>query len=394
MRDIIKKVPIPTAGVALGLAALGNLLQPYAEVAHIACGALSLFLVAMLVAKLIMFPSMLREDMKNSVFASVSATFFMTLMQLAGYLAPVAIVPAFGLWCSAVAGHFVLMTWFTLYYIRRFKLTEVFPTYFICYVGIIVAAVTSPVFGAEAFGQGIFWFGFACYLVLLAVVTMRYIKHEIPEGARPLFCIYAAPMGLSLVGYLSVMPDPNLVFVAVLMGLGQLMLIGVVTRVPKFLALQFYPSYAAMTFPFVISAMALGKGVQALYACGYSIPGAPGDRGPHRRGDAVRRRDGRLRLRALHEVLLRYAEGGQGPEDASRGSCGSHCRGHRITLEHLSPRRPDVLLWPTTGPSSPQRPDPPLGRSPFWEGVRLVAGISPISIAAPSASPAISRLPR
>lgn len=147
-------------------------------------GRCSLFLVAMLVAKLIMFPSMLREDMKNSVFASVSATFFMTLMQLAGYLAPVAIVPAFGLWCSAVAGHFVLMTWFTLYYIRRFKLTEVFPTYFICYVGIIVAAVTSPVFGAEAFGQGIFWFGFACYLVLLAVVTMRYIKHEIPEGAR------------------------------------------------------------------------------------------------------------------------------------------------------------------------------------------------------------------
>ena len=71
MRDIIKKVPIPTAGVALGLAALGNLLQPYAEIAHIACGALSLFLVAMLVAKLIMFPSMLREDMKNSVFASV-----------------------------------------------------------------------------------------------------------------------------------------------------------------------------------------------------------------------------------------------------------------------------------------------------------------------------------
>ena len=111
--------------------------------------------------------------------------------------------------------------------------------------------------------------------MLLAVVTMRYIKHEIPEGARPLFCIYAAPMGLSLVGYLSVMPDPNLVFVAVLMGLGQLMLIGVVTRVPKFLALQFYPSYAAMTFPFVISAMALGKGVQALYAAGYSIPALP-----------------------------------------------------------------------------------------------------------------------
>lgn len=275
MRDIIKKVPIPTAGVALGLAALGNLLQPYTEIAHILCGGLSLFLVSMLIAKVVLFPSMIRDDLQNSILASVSATFFMTLMQLAGYLAPVAIVPAFGLWCAAIVGHFTLMAWFTAHYIRNFKLTEVFPTYFICYVGIIVAAVTSPAFGMQAFGQGIFWFGFACFAVLLAVVVARYIKHEIPEPARPLFCIFAAPMGLSLVGYLAVMPDPNPVFVGVLMGLGQVMLVGVATQLPKFVALKFYPSYAAMTFPFVISAMALGKGIQALYAAGVAIPMLP-----------------------------------------------------------------------------------------------------------------------
>lgn len=275
MRDIIKKVPIPTAGVALGLAALGNLLQPYTEIAHGVCGILSLFLVGMLIAKVIMFPSMIRDDLQNSILASVSATFFMTLMQLAGYLVPLAIAPAFGLWCAAIAGHFVLMAWFTAHYIRNFKLEEVFPTYFICYVGIIVASVTSPVFGAQAFGQGIFWFGFACYVVLLAVVTVRYMKHEVPEPARPLFCIYAAPLGLSLVGYLSVMPDPNPVFVAVLMGLGQLMMIGVITQLPKFIAMKFYPSYAAMTFPFVISAMALGKGTSALIAAGVAVPVLP-----------------------------------------------------------------------------------------------------------------------
>ena len=275
MRDIIKKVPIPTAGVALGLAALGNLLQPYAEVAHIVCGALSLFLVAMIVAKVVLFPSMIRDDLQNSIFASVSATFFMTLMQLAGYLAPVAIVPAFGLWCAAIAGHFILMGWFTAHFIRRFKLAEVFPTYFICYVGIIVAAVTSPVFGMEAFGRGIFWFGLACFAVLLATVVARYLRHEIPGPARPLFCIFAAPMGLSLVGYLAVTPNPDPLFVGVLMGLGQVMLVGVATQLPKFLALKFYPSYAAMTFPFVISAMALGKGMQALYAAGVTIPALP-----------------------------------------------------------------------------------------------------------------------
>lgn len=275
MRDIIKKVPIPTAGVALGLAALGNLLQPYTEIAHVLCGGLSLFMVSMLIAKVVLFPSMIRDDLQNSILASVSATFFMTLMQLAGYLAPVAIVPAFGLWCAAIVGHFTLMAWFTAHYIRHFKLSEVFPTYFICYVGIIVAAATSPIFGMQAFGQGIFWFGFACFAVLLAVVTARYLKHEIPEPARPLFCIFAAPLGLSLVGYLAVMPDPNPLFVGVLMGLGQVMLIGVITQLPKFVALKFYPSYAAMTFPFVISATALGKGVQALYAAGVTIPALP-----------------------------------------------------------------------------------------------------------------------
>lgn len=275
MRDIIKKVPIPTAGVALGLAALGNLLQPYTEIAHGLCGGLSLFLVSMLVAKVILFPSMIRSDLQNSILASVSATFFMTLMQLAGYLAPVAIVPAFGLWCAAIVGHFTLMAWFTAHYIRRFKLSEVFPTYFICYVGIIVAAVTSPAFGMEAFGRGIFWFGLACFAVLLATVVARYLKHEIPEPARPLFCIFAAPLGLSLVGYLAVTPNPDPLFVGVLMGLGQVMLVGVATQLPKFIALKFYPSYAAMTFPFVISAMAFGKGVQALYAAGVTIPALP-----------------------------------------------------------------------------------------------------------------------
>lgn len=275
MHEIIKKVPIPTAGVALGFAALGNLLQPYTELAHLLCGGISVFLMGMLIAKMAMFPSMIREDFKNSILASVSATFFMTLMQLAGYLAPVAIAPAFGIWCAAVVGHFGLMAWFTARFIRRFKLSEVFPTYFICYVGIAVASVTSPIFGLEGLGQGIFWFGFACYAVLLATMVVRYAKHEIPEGARPLFCIFAAPMSLSLVAYLAVTPNPNTMFVGALIVLGQLLFAAVLTQLPKFVSLKFYPSYAAMTFPFVITAMALGKGIQALYAAGVAIPALP-----------------------------------------------------------------------------------------------------------------------
>lgn len=272
MREIIRKVPIPTAGVALGLAALGNLLQPYTEIVHIVCGILSLVLIAMLGAKIALFPDMIRDDLHNSIMASVSATLFMTLMQLAGYLAPFAYIPAFALWSAAVVAHLALMGWFTARFISHFKLHEVFPTYFICYVGIVVASVTSPTFGMEAVGHLLFWFGFACYVVLLGLVTYRYMKHEIPESARPLFCIYTAPMSLSLAGYLAVEPTPNAAFACALAVLAQVLLVVVLARLPHFLRLKFYPSYAAMTFPFVITATALDRTLTLLANSGVAFP--------------------------------------------------------------------------------------------------------------------------
>ena len=272
MAELIKKVPIPTAGVALGLAALGNLLQPYSNMARGLCGTLSLALVLLLLAKIVRHPDMIRADFKNSILASVSATLLMAIMQLSTYLAPATLWGSFALWAMAIGLHLSLMAWFTARFIRRFQLKEVFPTYFICYVGIIVASATSPTYGAEALGHGLFWFGFACYLVLLGVITYRYAKHEVPEGARPLFCIYTAPMSLSLVGYLATAADPNPLMVAIMLVLAQAFLVLVLAQLPKFLALPFYPSYAAMTFPFVITATALSQGVAFLNGLSAGLP--------------------------------------------------------------------------------------------------------------------------
>ena len=114
MTGLIKKVPIPTAGVALGLAALGNLLQPYSAIARGLCGALSLALVLLVIAKVVRFPEMIREDFRNSILASVSATLFMAVMQLSTYLAALTLWGGFALWCMAVGLHLALMVWFTL----------------------------------------------------------------------------------------------------------------------------------------------------------------------------------------------------------------------------------------------------------------------------------------
>ncbi len=270
--ETIRKVPIPAAGVALGLAALGNLLQPISDGVRLACGVLALFMVLLVLAKAILFPRMIKDDFRNPILASVSATLFMALMQLSGYLAPYAFAPALAIWASAVCAHLSLMGWFTWRFLRNFKLDQVFPTYFICYVGIIVASVTSPLFGLEALGNVLFWLGFACYPVMLVIVTWRYLTHPVPVAARPLFCIYSAPASLSIAGYLAVTPEPNVAFVSALLIVAQAFFLVVALCLPKLVSSEFFPSFAAMTFPFVITATALVSSLEFFASAGVALP--------------------------------------------------------------------------------------------------------------------------
>ena len=78
--------------MSLGLVALGGLLADYVPGVQPVLVALSVAMAALVVAKACLFPSLVHDDFQNPIFASVSATFFMTLMQLSGYLAPVAMV--------------------------------------------------------------------------------------------------------------------------------------------------------------------------------------------------------------------------------------------------------------------------------------------------------------
>lgn len=254
----IKRVPIPIGALALGLVALGGLLRPYWEPAAWIFGVIAAVLLLMLVAKAVFFPSMVKHDLGNSIFASVAVGAFMATMQIAALFEPFAPRVMFVLWAAAVAAHALWIIWFTWTFIRKFDLSQVFPTYFVCYVGIIVASITSPTFGMEALGHGIWWFGFIAYLALLVVVTLRYAQHEAPQPAKPLLCIYTAPMSLSLAGYFAVF-EPNVHVVVIMEVLAQAFLVFVLVKLPSMLKLPFYPSYAAFTFPFVITASALSK---------------------------------------------------------------------------------------------------------------------------------------
>lgn len=272
IRSFLAKVPVPTAGLALGLVAAGKLFGGYLAWLEYGCAAIALTLILLVSAKAVFCPKEFKEDLKQPLLAAVFGTYFMTFMQLSTYLAPFVLVVAQVVWIVAVAGHFALMAWFTYQRVTNRALTDVFATWFVCYVGIIVGSVTSPEVHFEFIGQGLFWFGFGAYAILLVLVTLRYAKYLVPKAAAPTFCIYAAPMSLSLAGYLAVYDQPNVVFVVVLEVLAQVLFLLVLTRLPKFLRSGFFPSYAAMTFPFVITATALSGALMAIRAAGIALP--------------------------------------------------------------------------------------------------------------------------
>lgn len=257
MKNVIQKVSIPVCGVMLGAAALGNLLQSYSEGIRYVCGAFSAFLLVLVILKLILFPGKVKEDMGNPIMASVSGTFPMALMILSTYVKPFIGQAAFYIWIFAIALHVLLIIYFTVKFIVKLQMPKVFASYYIVYVGIAVAAITAPAYEKPAVGTVAFWFGFVSLIVLLVLVTYRYLNlKEIPEPAKALVCIYAAPASLCIAGYVQSVTPKSKGFLLGMFAAATVLYIFALVKAVSFLKLPFYPSMAAFTFPFVISAIA------------------------------------------------------------------------------------------------------------------------------------------
>ena len=273
MKDMIKKVPIPFCGVMLGFAALGNLLQSYGEGIRSVCGIMAAFILILVLLKLIMFPQMIKEDMKNPIMASVSGTFSMALMLLSTYVKPYIGAAAKYIWFFAIALHIVLIVYFTIKFVVKLDLTKVFASYYIVYVGIAVAAVTAPAYEQLAIGAATFWFGFVTLIALLILVTIRYVKcPNVPEPAQPLFCIYAAPTSLCIAGYVQSVTPKSRTFLLAMLAVATVIYVIALVKAIGYLKLKFYPSYAAFTFPFVITAIATKQTMACLVKMEQPLP--------------------------------------------------------------------------------------------------------------------------
>jgi exfoliative toxin A/B len=260
--NLIKQIPVPISGLILALLSLGNLLQDMNQDIKYLFGAIGAVFIILLILKVIMYPADIRSDFKNPVIVSSSGTFSMSLMLLSTYLIGFTLSIAYAIWIIGIGLHILLMIYFTYHFIvRNFDIMTVYPSYWIVFVGITMGAITAHVHGITEMDFIFFIIGFIAMLLTTPLMIYRYVKYpDIPDMSKPLTCIYTALFSILIVGYLNSTPTVSNEFPIVLYAFACVFYIFAFYKLIEYRNLDFYPSFSAFTFPFVISALAT-KGV-------------------------------------------------------------------------------------------------------------------------------------
>lgn len=260
--NLIKKLPIPVSGLILASLSLGNLLQDIHPSLRFLFGAIGIIFLILIILKVVLYPQPIKDDFKNPVIASSSGTFSMSLMILSTYLMPFMPGISYTIWIIGIVLHILLIIYFTYHFIvHNFDISNVYPSYWIVYVGITMAAITANVHGINDADFIFFIIGFIGMIVSTPLVLYReFIYDKIPEMNRPLTCIFTALFSILIVGYVNSADIISNEFLTVLYTIASIFYIFAIYKLIRNIKIKFYPSFAAFTFPFVISALAT-KGV-------------------------------------------------------------------------------------------------------------------------------------
>ena len=255
--ELIKKMPVAVCGLSVSIAALGRLLQPRSDAIYYICGALSAAILVLLIIKIIFDFKHVQESFKNPIILGVFPTSTLTLQILCSYIKPFAEVLAVYTWYFAIIIHFCIIFLFMKRFVYKPKLQNVYPSWLIVFVAVAGGSITADVAEAWLFCRISLFVGFILYLLILPVVLYKMIKtRPLPEPVRPTLAILTAPMNFCIVGYFSSFESQISVLLYAALLVSVIFYIFVSVNMVFLLRLKFYPTYAAFTFPYVISATA------------------------------------------------------------------------------------------------------------------------------------------
>lgn len=263
MKEYIKKLenyPIGICGSALGFITLSNaygvidihFLKPIAIY-------FAIFVIALMLIRLVLFPKSIWSDLKNPVAGSFYTTVDMASFLIAAYFHKSNPVFAAALWITCVVVHFTLVAIYTFFRLKNHKFSEVIPSWYVTYVGIVTGTLVSKGMGYDGLAMFMLYFGTVAYLVCYPFMLYKIFTGKLTKAQLATTGIMAAPGGLAVGGFITMYKEINPYFLGFLVILMIFNVLIVYYFANKLFRNGFIPGFAAFTFPLAVSTLATYK---------------------------------------------------------------------------------------------------------------------------------------
>lgn len=259
-----QSVPPSQAGLALGMIGLGHAWALYIPeigqtIRPYMAGMGALLLLPVLVKYLSNYSRFI-TDIRHPLRGSLMAPMSMALLILSDYLAVISPIIAYPIWFAALLLHLSMMTLFFTFQLLNFKMSNIVPSWFLYPVGVISSSLAGTQFGHTLFSETLVMVCITIYFFMLPLVLYRLVfEGMLPKQAKPTLAIMAAPVNLTLATYLVNFSEPDPILTGALAGIAITMTLLIYLCYIRLMRLKFQPSIAAVTFPSVISAIAMHR---------------------------------------------------------------------------------------------------------------------------------------
>ena len=252
-------LPVGVLATAVAIATLSNIylaVGGFVWVRHISMFA-GMMVWGVALIKMLHPESTFKAEYRTVIPSSLYGTFSMLTMILGSYLFDFNAGLGRGVWLLGIVLHILHILVFTYRFVIKGIDKETFiPSWFVTYVGLLVAAVVGVPMGMPGLLTAIVYYGFAIMFVLLPLMIYRLRKNPLSTATELTTMILVAPNSLCLIGYLNISqnPTPWIVYGWYFLILMKLVYLGI--KLPNYLNRPFNPGFASLTFPLAISSLA------------------------------------------------------------------------------------------------------------------------------------------
>ena len=262
MKKFFKKIPLALSSLLLALFSLSNQISQYALFSQGIWCLASIGLVLIL-GRLWLGKDQTKEDLKNTVIASCFPSFFMALFLFFARL-PISLTGQTALWLCLLLIYLAYILFFSYRFLRSFKLEDVYPSWFVVYVGPAISLVTVPASVPTSIKGLILGVTALATLALFPLVLWRIKRLAIPQPVLPILAILAAPLALLITSSIKSGQRPETILLVGLLVFSQIFFFFALGLFAKLVKKGFAPLFAAFSFPLVNSVNAFKAATTSL----------------------------------------------------------------------------------------------------------------------------------